>query len=179
MDLQSGWDWRRQELYHFRAFTLDVSERLLVCGGRRVPLAPKAFDVLVVLVRRSKCLVTKRELLDHVWRGVFVEPGILTVHVSSIRKALDDWKRSPTYIETVSRSGYRFIADVLSIDAEQRARQRVDRRPCARADGDKATSSVVPTWMNTSLDVGVHADDAKTTSLSTSSSSPKVQREEA
>src|SRR5580765_2185006 len=126
MDLQSGWDWRRHELYHFRECTLDVSERLLMRSENRVLLAPKALDVLVLLVRRSKCLVTKRELLDEVWRGVFVEPGILTVHVSSIRKALDDSKRSPTYIETVSRFGYRFIADISSIGVEQRAKQRVD-----------------------------------------------------
>jgi DNA-binding winged helix-turn-helix (wHTH) protein len=156
-----------------------VSERLLMHRGRRVPLAPKAFDLLVVLVRRSTCLVTKRELLDQVWRGVFVEPGILTVHVSSIRKALDDSKRSPTYIETVSRSGYRFIAAVSSVGGEQRAKQRVDRRPGASTDGDRATSSVIQAWMNTSLDVGVHAGEAKTTPLDTTSCAHEVRCEEA
>jgi DNA-binding winged helix-turn-helix (wHTH) protein len=177
MDLQSGWDWRRQELYHFGECTLDVSERMLMRSGRRVSLAPKAFDILVLLVRRSKCLVTKRELLDHVWRGVFVEPGILTVHVSSIRKALDDSKRSPIYIETVSRSGYRFIADVLSVGGEQRT--RVDRRVGASTDCHEATSSVVVAWMNRSSDVGVHADEAQATPRDTISCANKVRCEEA
>lgn len=179
MDLQSGWDWRQQDVYHFRECTLDVSERLLMRSGRRVPLAPKAFDILVVLVRRSKCLVTKRELLDEVWRGVFVEPGILTVHVSSIRKALDDSRGSPTYIETVSRSGYRFIADVSVVGVSntpgnaliggvRACRLIVTRR--------RAPSS---TWMNTSLDVGVHADEAEATPLDTTSCANQVRCEEA
>jgi DNA-binding winged helix-turn-helix (wHTH) protein len=118
MDLQFRGHWQRQESYRFREFTLDVSERLLMRDGRRIPLPPKTFDVLVALVRHSNCLVKKSELLNQVWGGVFVEAGILTVHVSTLRKVLDDSKRSPRYIETVSRSGYRFVADVSAAVGE-------------------------------------------------------------
>ena len=110
MDVQSSRD--GQELYKFGEFTLDVPERRLTRGALPVHLAPKTYDVLVALVRRAGHLVTKRELLDRIWSDVFVEEGILTVHVASLRKALGDMRRSPWYIETVSRSGYRFIAPV-------------------------------------------------------------------
>lgn len=100
------------ERYEFGDLTLDVQERRLSRKGATIALAPKAFDVLVHLVRHAGRLVTKQELLDEVWAGAFVEEGTLSVHVSGLRKALADATHSPRYIETVSRSGYRFIAEV-------------------------------------------------------------------
>ena len=78
-------------------------------------LAPKLNDVLVALVRKPGRLVTKRELLEQVWPGAFVEEGILTVHASSLRKLLGDVSGHPAYIETVPGSGYRFVANVTSL----------------------------------------------------------------
>ena len=100
------------ETFHFDEFTLDVRERRLLRGTETVRLSPKAYDVLVVLVRQSGRLVTKDELLAQVWPESFVEEGILNVHVAALRKALGDDTRPPAYIETVVRSGYRFIAAV-------------------------------------------------------------------
>ena len=102
----------QRELYRFGELSLDVPERRLSRGAQRIPLTPKTHDVLVHLVRNAGRLVTKRELLDEVWTGSFVEEGILSVHISGLRRALGDQNRSPRYIETVSRSGYRFIASV-------------------------------------------------------------------
>jgi len=103
---------RTVERHAFEAFVLDVDERRLTEHGRPVPLSPKAYDVLVELVRRPRQLVTKRELLDAVWPDAFVEEGILTVHVSALRKALNDSGHPPHLIETVRREGYRFIGPV-------------------------------------------------------------------
>lgn len=100
------------ERYEFGELALDVQERRLSKNGGTIALAPKAFDVLVHLVRHAGRLVTKQELLDGVWAGAFVEEGTLSVHVSGLRKALADTTHAPRYIETVSRSGYRFIAEV-------------------------------------------------------------------
>jgi DNA-binding winged helix-turn-helix (wHTH) protein/Tfp pilus assembly protein PilF len=102
------------ERYTFGDFTLDVAERRVVRQGQDVTLPPKAHDVLVELVRRGGRLVRKRELLDLVWPDSFVEEGILAVHVSSLRKVLGDDSRRAAYIETVSKTGYRFIAPVRS-----------------------------------------------------------------
>jgi len=102
----------RQEIYTFGGFTLDVQERRLSTGTGQLAVAPRAFDLLVALVRRAGRLISKKELLDSVWPESFVEEGILTVHVSALRKLLGDTSRTPRFIETVSRSGYRFIAAV-------------------------------------------------------------------
>ena len=101
-----------QDLYRFGEFTLDVPDRRLTRGTCPVHLAPKTYDVLVVLIRRAGRLVTKHELLERIWPDVFVDEGILTVHVAALRKALGDTRRSRACIETVSRSGYRFVAVV-------------------------------------------------------------------
>ena len=100
------------ERYAFGSYVLEIDERRLTEHGRPVSLPPKAYDVLVALVRRPGQLVTKRELLDAVWPDAFVEEGILTVHMSALRKALNDLVQPPRVIETVRRSGYRFIASV-------------------------------------------------------------------
>jgi DNA-binding winged helix-turn-helix (wHTH) protein/tetratricopeptide (TPR) repeat protein len=104
------------EVYEFGEFTLDVPERRLSRGTTSIPLAPKAFDTLVALVRRAGRLTRKRELMKLVWPDTFVEMSILTVHISALRKALSDSNREARYIETVSGSGYRFTADVRAID---------------------------------------------------------------
>jgi len=101
-----------RERFAFGEFTVDVAERRLTRRDRDVPLSPKAFDVLVQLVRRAGTLVTKRELLETVWPDAFVEEGILAVHVSALRKAFHDNPSSAAYIQTVARSGYRFVAAV-------------------------------------------------------------------
>jgi len=108
--------WRRlmlpHEIYEFGDFVLDSLERRLARRGERVHLEPKTHDLLVTLVRRAGQLITKRELLDLVWADAFVEEGILAVHISTLRKALGDREGDHPHIETVSRSGYRFIAPV-------------------------------------------------------------------
>ena len=100
------------DVFHFGEFTLEAAERRLTLGRNVVRLSPKAHDVLVLLLQHAGRLVTKDELLSHVWPDTTVEEGILTVHISALRKAFRDDKRSTGYIETVSRSGYRFIAPV-------------------------------------------------------------------
>jgi DNA-binding winged helix-turn-helix (wHTH) protein/Flp pilus assembly protein TadD len=108
-----------QERYAFEDCMLDVGERQLWKGSTRVPLAPKAHDLLVALVRRAGRLVVKADLLQEVWPDTFVEEGILAVHVSALRKALEDGRRTARCIETVARSGYRFIASVTPVAGRQ------------------------------------------------------------
>jgi DNA-binding winged helix-turn-helix (wHTH) protein len=110
----------RREVFHFDEFTLDVRERRLLRGTEAVRLSPKAYDVLVALVRQRGRLVTKDELLTRLWPGSFVEEGSLNVYVSGLRKALGEDATRPTYIETVARSGYRFIAAVTCDPAEEK-----------------------------------------------------------
>ena len=108
-----------RDVFHFGEFTLEAAERRLTLGRRVIHLSPKAHDVLRLLLGQAGHLVTKDELLSQVWPDAIVEEGILTVHISALRKALGDDRRASGYIETVSRSGYRFVAPVT--------REQVDR----------------------------------------------------
>src|SRR5688572_21882192 len=108
----------------FGSFQLDPSDARLLRDGRPVPLTPKAFDVLHFLVQRPDQLVTKDELLSAVWPDVIVSDASIKVCVREIRKALDDGAKTPTYIETAHRRGYRFIAPVA--DAEKPGAQAVN-----------------------------------------------------
>jgi len=97
-----------EEVYEIGVFVLDVTERRLSGPGADIALPPKAFDLLVALVRRAGTLVSKRELLDVVWPATSVEEGIISVHVSALRKILGATDGGRHCIETVPRSGYRF-----------------------------------------------------------------------
>jgi len=99
-----------REVYEFGQFILDTGERRLSKRGYPVALAPKAFDLLAALLRNAGKLTTKHDLLEAVWPESFVEEGILSVHISALRKALGSGN-----IETVSRSGYRFVGDVTAV----------------------------------------------------------------
>ena len=98
--------------YQFGPFRLDLSEHMLLRDGQPVPLTPKIFDVLGVLVRHSGHLVNKETLLREVWPGSFVEEGALNRTVSVLRKALGESPSGQKYIETVPKRGYRFVAPV-------------------------------------------------------------------
>jgi DNA-binding winged helix-turn-helix (wHTH) protein/TolB-like protein len=99
---------KTQGFFVFGPFRLDPPERLLLRERQPIPLPPKAFDLLVVLVSHAGHLVTKEQLLQDVWPGTFVEEANLSYTVSLVRKALGDDKEPHRYIDTVPRAGYRF-----------------------------------------------------------------------
>jgi DNA-binding winged helix-turn-helix (wHTH) protein/tetratricopeptide (TPR) repeat protein len=101
----------------FPPFRLDtVNEciwRSSAAGAdERILLTPKGFEVLRYLVEHAGRLVTHRELLDSVWAGAFIEPQAVKKQIFDLRRVLDDPPRTPRFIETVARRGYRFIAPV-------------------------------------------------------------------
>ena len=96
----------------FNGFRLDVANASLRHGKRTILLTPKAFNALRYLAEHAGQLVSKDELWAAVWPGISVTDASLTMCVSEIRKALGDDPRTPHYIETVHRLGYRFIAPV-------------------------------------------------------------------
>ena len=98
-------------LYEFGSFRLDVVERCLWHGQKRVPLGGRALDVLAALVRQAGRLVTKDELMRQAWKGRVVEEGNIHVQISSLRKLLGD-----EAIATVSGYGYRFELPLAADD---------------------------------------------------------------
>jgi len=102
-----------KHLYEFGPFRLDPAERSLLRDGKAVPLTPKAFELLVLLVENRGHLLKKNELIERVWPNTFVEEANLAQNVSALRKALDDKNGGAQYIETVPKGGYRFAAAVV------------------------------------------------------------------
>jgi DNA-binding winged helix-turn-helix (wHTH) protein/TolB-like protein len=102
-------------LYEFGTFLLDVRERTLMRQGDLVPLTPKAFDTLLYFVENRQRLLSKDELIAHLWPDSFVEESNLAQNVSTLRRALNESSGEPQFIETVPKRGYRFIAEVREI----------------------------------------------------------------
>ncbi len=96
----------------FGPYRLDRVARVLLRDRSIVPLTPKVLDTLVALVERRGEVVSKAELLETVWPDSFVEEGNLAQNVSAIRRALGQDGDGRIYIETVSKRGYRFVAEV-------------------------------------------------------------------
>src|SRR6266581_4971018 len=101
--------------YEFAGFHLDVPERRLLRDGVEVYLAPKVFDTLRLLVENAGHLMTKEELLRRLWPDAVVEENNLNKNISGLRKVLGQSSTSQSYIETVPRVGYRFVATVAEV----------------------------------------------------------------
>src|SRR5262245_28596721 len=96
----------------FNPFSLDLVNQCLWRGSRQIKLRPKAFAVLNYLVERPGQLVTKEQLLKSIWPETFVNDAVLKVMIRQLREALDDDPKSPRFIETAYRLGYRFIGQI-------------------------------------------------------------------
>ena len=101
--------------YEFGSFRVDESERLLLRGEDVVPLTPKAFEMLLVLLESSGRVLTKEELIKRVWPDSFVEEANLSHNIYKLREALGQGSNGEKYIETVPRRGYRFVAKVTAV----------------------------------------------------------------
>jgi TolB-like protein/DNA-binding winged helix-turn-helix (wHTH) protein/Flp pilus assembly protein TadD len=97
----------------FQSFRLDTENQCLWRGEERVPIPPKAYDVLRYLVENPGRLITQDEILEKLWTDTYVYPEVLRKYILDIRKILGDRHDKPEFIETVTKRGYRFIAPVV------------------------------------------------------------------
>ncbi|HEY6332860.1 MAG TPA: winged helix-turn-helix domain-containing protein [Blastocatellia bacterium] len=137
-------------LYEFGPFRLDKKERVLLRQGEVVPLTPKAFDTLLVLVEHRGHVVGKDELMSLVWPDSFVEETNLAQNISLIRKALLE---AGQYIETVPKRGYRFNPGVVKTQsASTNAPDQTLVHAPAQAATDSADASAVAVVQPSSTD---------------------------
>src|SRR6266568_2092370 len=101
-----------KHFYRFGEFIVDTDQRVLLRQGKPLPLTPKVFDTLLILVENTGRIVAKEQLMNQLWPDSFVEEANLTSNIQHLRKSLGDNARQPIYIETVARRGYRFIMPV-------------------------------------------------------------------
>ena len=116
--------------YRFGEFILSVRQRQLFRNGRSLPLIPRYFDLLVLLIARRPTAVSRREIFDHVWTDVVVSDGALSQAIRTLRRTLDDDSREPLFIRTVSRHGYSFVfADVVEESEDAPLREAAPAPP--------------------------------------------------
>ena len=114
--------------FSFGPFVLDPAERRLTRDGRGVAVPGKAWQILLMLAEAGGHLVSHQTLRAKLWPNVVVEERTLTVHVSTLRKALDDGSPSD-FIETVPRAGYRLAVPVRVLSEPIPAPSTANRRP--------------------------------------------------
>jgi len=115
------------QIYEFGDWRLDPVERLLQRNGVAVPLTPKVFETLLVLVENAGKLVTKDEFMKRVWPDTFVEDLALAQNISQIRKVING--HGPV-IETVSKRGYRLTVPVTpALEGNSQKSSVIDLQP--------------------------------------------------
>ncbi|HYX24909.1 MAG TPA: tetratricopeptide repeat protein [Thermoanaerobaculia bacterium] len=107
-----------RSLYEFGGFRVDPVRRRLLRGGEQVPLTPKAFSILLLLLERRGGVVEKEDLIQKVWPDTYVTEANLTQNVSSLRKALGERANDHRYVVTVPGRGYSFVAEVIEVPRE-------------------------------------------------------------
>ena len=130
--IQSGWE--------FLPFRLDQANATLWRDDKVVPLRPKSFAALCYLIERNEQLVTKDELMEAVWQNRCVGQAVLKVCINELRQVLGDNAQAPTYLNTIPRRGYRFIAAVTEIQ-EIRSEEPAASVISAPSGGQRSTAS--------------------------------------
>lgn len=119
--------------YRFSEFTLSPQRRVLIRGGREVPLIPRYFDLLLLLIERRSEAVHRRDIFDRVWADAIVSDSALSQAVRTIRRTLGDDSREPRFIRTVSRHGYRFVFPEVIEEQDDVAGSTAPSAPVAQA----------------------------------------------
>src|SRR3984893_1641777 len=110
---------RIEDLYEFGPFRVDPARETLLKEGVSVPLTPKTFQILLVLVRHGKEIVTKDDLMKTVWPDTFVEEANLSRNIFMLRKALGETAHDHRYIVTVPGRGYRLAEHVHLVPGQR------------------------------------------------------------
>ncbi len=131
------------KIYVFEDFRFDTGEKTLKLRGTMIPITPKVFETLQLFVEHPGHLIEKDELMQRLWPDRFVEESNLTFNIKMLRKALGDDAQKPTFIDTVPKRGYRFIADVKRVEANEEQRRKGEEEKETGLPAD-ALSSVLP-----------------------------------
>jgi DNA-binding winged helix-turn-helix (wHTH) protein len=105
--------------YRFGPFIISPAHRVVRREGREVPLIPRYFDLLVLLIAERHRAVTRQDIFDRVWSDVVVSDGALSQAVRTIRRILEDDPREPVFIRTVARHGYQFVYVPVTEEADE------------------------------------------------------------
>jgi len=132
-------------IYEFGRFRLEVARRMLLADGVPVALSSRAFDILQLLVEMRDRVVTKDEILEHVWHGTIVEENNLSVQISGLRRALGEKAEGQPFIVTIPGRGYRFVGSVVEAQQTSPAEDaEAWAGPVAEAESPEAVAPAAP-----------------------------------
>ena len=135
-------------IYRFAEFELDSDQSRVTHGGKEIPLQPKVFEALLLLVRNPGQLVTKQEMMEALWPETFVNEEALAQIIFKLRRALGDTRDEPRFVQTVLKRGFRFLPEVTKgPDDEGRNVLEDDGRKSASSRGPSESVSVTRTDM--------------------------------
>src|SRR6185295_17905163 len=117
-------------------FELDSTELVLRRNGEIVPLTPKPLQALVLLIQNGGRVVSRKEMIEQLWRDAFVEESNLTVAISMARKALGEGENGNQFIETVAKRGYRFVSSVKFVGPAPAPKDRFEEMQITRLTHD-------------------------------------------
>ncbi|HEV7384943.1 MAG TPA: winged helix-turn-helix domain-containing protein, partial [Phenylobacterium sp.] len=101
-------------IYRFAGFEFDMALRELRCAGGRFGLEPQVFALLRFLIENRDRVVTREEIIQDVWKGRIVSDAVVSSRVKSVRRAIGDDGRAQRLVRTVSKVGFRFVAEVMT-----------------------------------------------------------------
>src|SRR3974390_253140 len=108
-----------KEAYEFGPFRVDSEKETLQRDGKSIPLQPKTFQILLVLIRHDQEVVSKDDLMKAVWPDTFVEEANLSRNIFMLRKALGESSKDHQYILTVPGQGYRLAESVRLVPEQE------------------------------------------------------------
>lgn len=138
-------------VYEFSDFRIDPGERILIFRGETIPLTPKVFDTLLLLVQNAGRTVSKERMMEEVWEGSFVEENNLAQNISILRKVLGERDDGLRCIETVPKRGYRFVAPVEEVSGDRTeivVRERTRARIVIEEDDDELSDPFTDHGLN-------------------------------
>ncbi|MDO6425740.1 winged helix-turn-helix domain-containing protein [Thalassotalea sp. 1_MG-2023] len=100
-------------------FIFDTEQARLVCQEKEIALEPKLFELLLLFVNQPNTIISRQDILEHLWPGSLVTDNAINKLVASLRKVLTDDPKSPRYIQTIPKRGYRLICQVSVLDSSQ------------------------------------------------------------
>lgn len=125
-------------VYEFGPFRLDLKNRLLLRGERVLPLTPKAFDILLMLVENAGRVVGKEELMKRNWPDTFVGQTTLAQNIFTLRKVLGKDQHDKPYIKTIPKLGYRLLAEVREVFEREERPAAAERSGAAQTNDEGA-----------------------------------------
>ena len=128
--------------FRIAGWLVQPSLNRLSCDDQVVQLEPKLMDVLVYLAENAGQVMSKIDITDAVWTDVFITESVITRSIAGLRRAFGDDVKNPTFIETISKRGYRLIAEVERVSATNE--RSTQPRPLQPAQAVSAARTTVP-----------------------------------